>query len=974
VSTTDPQGRTTSYGYDAAGERTSISYSDGQTPSVSYSYDADGQRLAMTDGTGNSGYTYDSLGRLTSATNGTGQAVSYGYDLAGNQTSITYPNGKAVTEAYDADGRATGVTDWLGTTTSFGYDADSNETAATYPASTGNTDTYAYNSADQLTSISAMHGSSTLAGFSYTRDPGGQLQSDTSTGVGQGAETYGYTKLNQIGSLNGTNYTYDQAENLTGAPASTSMSYDVANEATALSNGGPTVSFAYDPEGERTQGGSPGMASLGYTYDQAGQLTGVTASRAGATLAGGEGFSLALGQDGIVSAWGGNGAGQLGNGTTTNSSSPVPVSSLASVAAVAAGQNHAVALKVDGTVWAWGSNSSGQLGNGTTANSSIPVQVKSLSGAIAIGGATGGSDSLAVKSDGTVWAWGLNTSGQLGNGSLVNSSTPVQVAGLSAAVAVAGGGTFSLALKSDGTVWAWGADNYGELGNGTTNGSKTPVQVTGLSGVIAIAAGNQSSFALKSDGTVWAWGQNANGELGNGTTTNSPVPVQVTGLSGVTHIAAGEIYAAAVKSDGTAWAWGSNAWGQLGNGTTTDSHTPVQISGATGVATLGAGEYHTLLTTANGMPTAVGKDLAGQLGNGATTNSSTPVPVSGLAAMRALGNTTYSYDGDGLRATTTAAGQTASYVWQTNGSLPLLLTDGTINYIYDSAGLPIEQISASGAVLYYHHDQAGSTRLLTSPSGAVAATYTYDPFGGLISQTGATDTPLRWAGQYQDSTDSIYYLRARYYDPASAQFLTRDPLEAITGSPYGYAADNPVTASDPTGLDAIGWGLEGATRYYTFCAQDPGQCAGSEPTAVDWAVAVATMTAGGAALDALVGRLGTQVAADTVGDDAAATEADSLQDEQATDSCVAAEDTAGVVFRQDTSHIFRNAAGHLADDTPENRAILQDTVNPENLVGTRGPNGSISVYRRLLPDGQQAWVEVRNGTEITNGGVNPTPR
>lgn len=81
-----------------------------------------------------------------------------------------------------------------------------------------------------------------------------------------------------------------------------------------------------------------------------------------------------------------------------------------------------------------------------------------------------------------------------------------------------------------------------------------------------------------------------------------------------------------------------------------------------------------------------------------------------------------------------------------------------------------------------------------------------------------------------------------------------------------------------------------------------------------------------------------------------------------------------IPFRSDTSHIFRSARGHLGEDTPANRALLQGVVRPENMVGTRGPGGSISVYRETLSDGRQVWVEVRNGTEITNGGVNLTPR
>lgn len=87
-----------------------------------------------------------------------------------------------------------------------------------------------------------------------------------------------------------------------------------------------------------------------------------------------------------------------------------------------------------------------------------------------------------------------------------------------------------------------------------------------------------------------------------------------------------------------------------------------------------------------------------------------------------------------------------------------------------------------------------------------------------------------------------------------------------------------------------------------------------------------------------------------------------------------ASEDAGPAFRADTSHIFRQAPGHLAEDTVANRALLRGAVNPDNLVGARGPGGSISVYRETLPDGRQVWVEVRNGTEITNGGVNDPPR
>jgi alpha-tubulin suppressor-like RCC1 family protein len=176
---------------------------------------------------------------------------------------------------------------------------------------------------------------------------------------------------------------------------------------------------------------------------QASGLSGVTAVASQAQA----NHSLALKSDGTVWAWGLNNYGQLGNGTT-NGSNPNPtavqVSGVSGVSAIAAGASHSLALKTDGTVWAWGLNFSGQLGNGTTTNSSIPVQVSGLSEVTAI--AAGSSHSLAVKSDGTAWAWGYNAWGQLGNGTTTNSSTPVKVTGLSGMTAIAGGDIHSVAL------------------------------------------------------------------------------------------------------------------------------------------------------------------------------------------------------------------------------------------------------------------------------------------------------------------------------------------------------------------------------------------------------------------------------------------------------------------------------------------------------------------------------------------------
>jgi hypothetical protein len=350
---------------------------------------------------------------------------------------------------------------------------------------------------------------------------------------------------------------------------------------------------------------------------------------------GGSGFGMALDLYGNIWTWGDNSFGELGNGTTTDrfypnwvvllSSDHLTKYALSDITAIAAGSHHCLALKNDGTVWAWGFNGLGSLGIGSTVNSFYPVKVASLSGITAI--AAGGDHSMALKSDGTVWAWGSNSFGELGDGSTSNRPTPVQVDGLSNVTAISGGASHSLALKSDGTVWAWGRNTWGQLGDDSTTDRNHPVQVANLSDVSTITAGGIHSMALKNDGTVWSWGNNYDGQLGVGNqlkissaaptlepgeenTTRifagfgnnlessdlalSDNPIQVSGISNVTMIAAGEYHSLALTSEGKVWAWGYNGYGELGNGTTDTSDAPVLISSLAQVVFILAGSYDSM--------------------------------------------------------------------------------------------------------------------------------------------------------------------------------------------------------------------------------------------------------------------------------------------------------------------------------------------------------------------------------------------
>ncbi|MFL5731855.1 MAG: RHS repeat-associated core domain-containing protein, partial [Chloroflexia bacterium] len=128
----------------------------------------------------------------------------------------------------------------------------------------------------------------------------------------------------------------------------------------------------------------------------------------------------------------------------------------------------------------------------------------------------------------------------------------------------------------------------------------------------------------------------------------------------------------------------------------------------------------------------------------------------------------------------------------------MLLQDSTASYVYGPGGMLLEEV-VDGHSYYYHADQLGSVRAITDESGDTVASYTYDAYGNPISSSSQVYNPFGYTGEYTDSESGLIYLRARYYDPSTRQFLTRDPIEDITGQAYNYAAGNPTNFRDPSG-------------------------------------------------------------------------------------------------------------------------------------------------------------------------------
>ncbi|WP_027660596.1 RCC1 domain-containing protein [Salinispora fenicalii] len=345
----------------------------------------------------------------------------------------------------------------------------------------------------------------------------------------------------------------------------------------------------------------------------------------------------AVGSDTVLT-WGENSFGQLGDGTTSQRSTPIAVDLPAGtmITAVAGSDANSFALTSASTVLAWGSNSSGELGDGTNTDSTTPVAVKLPPGTTVTAIAAGTFHTLALSSAGTVLAWGGNFSGELGDGTNTDRSEPVPVSlpPGTTITAIAGGRGHSLALTSAGTVLAWGNNSSGQLGNGTNTDSSTPVNVNLPAGTTAtaITGGGRHSLALTSAGTVLAWGNNSSGQLGNGTNTDSSTPVNVNLPAGTTAtaITGGGRHSLALTSAGTVLAWGNNSSGQLGNGTNTDSSIPVNVNlpaGTTITAITAHDGSHSLALTSIGTVLAWGNNSSGELGDGTNTDSSIPVNV-----------------------------------------------------------------------------------------------------------------------------------------------------------------------------------------------------------------------------------------------------------------------------------------------------------------------------------------------------------
>ena len=351
----------------------------------------------------------------------------------------------------------------------------------------------------------------------------------------------------------------------------------------------------------------------------------------------GRNYACALLSRGMVTCWGTNGLGQLGNGQKDEILSPLAVDTGdETVTAMDGGIGYSCALFEDAdsnvNLKCWGRNGDGQLGIGDNLERIRPVTVRTGGGTFGLGG----RHACAIQSsDNSLRCWGYNKYGQLGTGdenNLTRPSTSVNLGNNKTATAVSAGGDHTCAILSDGTVLCWGRGSFGRLGNGDTANQNTPVPVS-LGGKTAqqISLGLRHTCAILNDNKVYCWGENSSGALGIGSNTDQSTPSVVdlgTGKT-ATDVRAGRSHTCALLDDNSVKCWGSNIYGGLGDRSTTTRTSPVLVPLGKGrsARAIHAKGSHTCALLDDGSLLCWGLNDKGQLGDGTIANRNSPVAV-----------------------------------------------------------------------------------------------------------------------------------------------------------------------------------------------------------------------------------------------------------------------------------------------------------------------------------------------------------
>jgi len=755
---TDPRGNVSVHRY-AGGLLASETkgYGTPKEATWTYAYDPVTDGLAsVTDPNGHvSSASYDGAGNRLTATDALNHTTTSSYDALNDPTSVTDPLGVTTTLSYDAAGNLlttatplTGTSQVRRTTLTYGDTAHPGDvTAVTDP--NGKVWSYAYNTKGDLRRSVDPVGNITTATYNTI---GQRISAVSPRGNATGGTpanfttTYGWNNFGELTSATDplghvTSFVYDAAGNRTQATDAegriTRTSYDGDNEPTTITRPDlSTLGYGYDANGNQLRQTDGAGRDTSYGYDPLNRLSSVTDPL---------GRKTTLGYDA---------AGNLTRRTD-------PAGGVTTMSYDAADRSTAID-------YADPASPDVSLGYDAAGRRTTMTDGSSAYGYDSLGRLTAATDGA-----GATVGYGYDLAGAL---------TALTYPGATGTVARGFDDAGRLTSVTD---WATRTSLFGY----DRDGNLTTI---GYPNVTAAAltydnADRLSSVAHARGGTTLAsfgYTRTSAGQLAGLTTTGTPQGNETYGYTALNQLAT-------VSA-------GSYGYDAADNLTT--------LPGAAALTYDLANEL-TGLTPATGPATSYGYDSRGNRTSAAVTGGTTTTygydAASRLVSLAGTGVPTpasYAYNGDGLRVAKTVGTASSRFSWDLAQGLPLALSDGTNSYLYGPGGMPLEQVSTTGTVTYLHADQLGSTRLVTDSAGTVVGTRAYDAYGKPSGQTGAVATPFGYAGEYTDAESGLVYLRARYYDPATGQFLTRDPLAALTQSPYGYVHGDPLNGTDPSGL------------------------------------------------------------------------------------------------------------------------------------------------------------------------------
>lgn len=374
-----------------------------------------------------------------------------------------------------------------------------------------------------------------------------------------------------------------------------------------------------DCTGMETQPGTPPPASS----------PSPTPSPSYADVATGSNSTCARKSDGVLKCWGLNSAGQIGDGSTSNRSTPVLVDAGVTYQSIAIGSNggqaHTCGITSSGVLKCWGSNAWGEVGDGTTTDRSSPVIIDAGTSyqSVSVGGNGSSAHSCGITVSGILKCWGRNAYGELGDGTTTNRTTPVVIGSSYAKVSV--GDEYTCAINSSGVLNCWGRNSdYQQLGDGTATNRSSPVVIDSGVTYLLVSASYSKTCGVTSAGILKCWGT---GYLGTGSSTTYNTPTVIDSGTTYSAVSPGSGVTCAITSTGSLKCWGFNGFGEVGNNSLSPQGLPTVVDSGINYQKISSGAAQTCGLTTSSILKCWGDNGSGQLGDGTLTSRLLPTPV-----------------------------------------------------------------------------------------------------------------------------------------------------------------------------------------------------------------------------------------------------------------------------------------------------------------------------------------------------------